>query len=142
MTTRSLMVAGRSFSTLKLTTLSFLDIVTDPSNAACEATFQTDGDIGGDLVGTHADEYIDRQGTGRGSPYEIKFSSVTGDTGDLSGPALNNFHDLGTERKWTVTEASVGTNTVTGTITIRQILKTSNSVAVSCTMTATVDPSG
>ncbi len=142
MTARSLLVRGRTFATLKLTTLSFLDIVTDPSNAACDATFQTDGDIGGDLQGAHADEYIDQQGTGAGSPYEVRFNGVTGDTGDLSGPALNSFHDLGTERKWTLAEASVGTNSVSGTITIRQVNKTSNSVAASCTMTATVDPSG
>ncbi len=142
MTARALMVGGRTFATLKLTTLSFLDLVTDPSNALCDATFQTDGDIAGDLQGAHADEYLDQQKTGIGALYEIRFNGVTGDTGDLTGPALNNFHDLGTERKWTVTNLSVGSKSVSGTITIREIAKTSNSVAAPCTITATVDPSG
>ncbi len=135
-------VRPRAFRTLKLTSMLAQKFVTSPAAATCLATFTTTGDLGGDITLAHIDEYLDQQGTGAGAPYEIRYGSVTGDTGDLTGPALNTFHGLGTQRQWSLFKSGTppGQRNVTGTITIREILKTSNSVAATLAMQALVDP--
>ncbi len=121
-------IASRNANTLKLTTLLFQSTAENPSNSICTASFLTTGDIGGSLVGTHADEYIDNQAAGRGGIYEVNYSSVTGDTGDLTGDAVDTWHPLTSQVDYILSATGVSSKTVDGTCTIREILRPSNSV--------------
>ena len=136
MTSRSRFLRSRVFQTLKLTALVFQGEADVPDTATCTATYKTDGDIAGDLLGSHALEYIDIQGAGFGFLYEVNYSSVTGDTGDLTGAALDTFHALTSERSYILTASGLPDKSVTGTLTIREILNTSNSVSTTKTMDA------
>ena len=133
-----MLVAARNANTLKLTTLSFASEAESPANSICTASFLTTGDIGGSLVGTHADEYIDNQAAGNGAIYEVNFSSVTGDTGELTGDATDAWHPLTSQVDYILSATGIQSKTVNGTCTIREILRTSNTVTASMQLFAEI----
>lgn len=130
------LVRPRGVDILKLTNLSFRSSEVVPDDSICNANFQTDGDIGGNLEGTHTDEYLNNQFAGRGGPYEVNFSSVTGDTGDLTGDAIDTWHPLTSQVGYILSATGVANKIVNGTCTIREILDVSNSVTASMQMSA------
>lgn len=66
--------------------------------------------------------------------YEVQLVKSTGT--DPSGPALDVLHTISVVRSWTLTQSTGGTKSFTGTMTIREIADTVNSVSASVTITA------
>jgi len=133
---QQILARPRAFDTLKLTALSFQSTATRPDDSICTASYLTDGDIGGDLVGAHTDEYLDNQAPGKGAQFEVNFSSVTGDTPELTGAALDTWHPLTSQVDYILSATGVPSKTVSGTLSVREILDTSNLASVSKTMFA------
>lgn len=130
--------AGARAPVFLLTNLTATANATFPLDATATATFQSDGDISG-VTGSHTDEYLDIQRAGIGAEYEVNYSSVTGDTGDMSGATTDAWHPLSSNVAYSVSSTGLGVRTVTGALTIRQISNPSNSVSATLTLTATVD---
>lgn len=85
-------------------------------------------------------EWIDDFGGGSSSDYEVQMaqSSFVGG-GTFSGPTLSQFHTISQTRQWTLSRSTQGTSTWNGTMTIREIANTSNSVNALVLLTCTVD---
>lgn len=85
-------------------------------------------------------EWIDDFGGGSSSDYEVQMvvASFIGG-GVFSGPALSQFHTISQTRQWTLNRETQGTSTWNGTMTIREIANTSNSVNALVLLTCTID---
>lgn len=75
-------------------------------------------------------EWIDGFIYSAASDYEVQLTKSSG-TDPSSGPALTSFHTISTTRQWTWTRTTVGSTSFVGTMTIREIADTSNSVSAS-----------
>lgn len=72
-----------------------------------------------------------------GDAYEIKLTKSTGTT--PTGPSLDVFHTINATQSWTVSRSSVGITSFTGTMEIREIADTANSVSAFVSLTAEFD---
>lgn len=70
------------------------------------------------------------KGAGTGSDYEAR---LTATTGTFSTGTVGSWISLGTNRTWTVTQGSVGSNSAEGTLEIRDAI--SGVVFTTCTLT-------
>ena len=68
------------------------------------------------------------------SDYEC-YLSGTGTT--PSGPALNTWHTISATQQWTITRTTAGTSYFSGTLQIREIADTANTVSAAVTLSAT-----
>lgn len=80
-------------------------------------------------------EWIDDFCSGSASDYEVRLSqtSSTG-TATRTGPTLASFHTISATQQWTWTKTNVGSFSWTGTMTIREIANTSNTVSATVTI--------
>lgn len=66
------------------------------------------------------------------SNYEVQLvQSTSSGSATFSGPALSIFHTISTTRQWTWSKTTLGSFTWSGTMTLREIADTSNSVSAS-----------
>ena len=79
-------------------------------------------------------EWIDNNAADIGDSYEVKLTLTSGTT--PSGPTLGAWHTISSTRQWTLTRVIYGVDTFSGTMEIREIANTSNSVSASVTITA------
>ena len=84
-------------------------------------------------------EWIDDLGGASASDYEVQLTGTQSGVGTFSGPALSQFHAISTTRQWTLTRSTQGSATFSGTMTIREIANTSNSVSAVVLLSSTID---
>lgn len=123
-------------ATLTLNALSSSDFdFSSPYNSQAGVRANVNGDIQelntvGSWVSQNSGvEWID-DGGATASDYEVRLSVTSSSgTATFSGPALGSFHTLSTTRQYTWTKTVVGSFQWNGTMTIREIADTSNSVS-------------
>lgn len=84
-------------------------------------------------------EWIDDLGAQSASDFEVRLSVTSQGGAAIVGPTLGVFHTLSVDRQWTKTQVGTGSSFFSGTMTIREILNTSNSVSASVTLNATIE---
>lgn len=112
-----------------------------PGPVSASIRLTTDGylqrDIGAGYLNVNAGvEWIDNNTAGVGSDYEVQLTKTTGTT--PTGPTLATYHALSSTRTWTITRVPTGTTSFTGTLTVREIADTSNTVSCTVTISAQV----
>lgn len=122
--------------TLTITSLSSSRFSTGTATAGCRTLNNGNYEriSGTNWVLNGTDEWIDAFNASAAADYEC-FLSLSGNTGDVSGPALSTWHGMGVTRQWTISSSS-GVRSVSGTMTIREIANTSNSVSASVSLSA------
>lgn len=75
-------------------------------------------------------EWIDAFVSTAASDYEVQLVKSSG-FDPSAGPALTSWHTISTLRQWTWSTATSGLKTFNGTLTIREIADTGNSVSAS-----------
>lgn len=130
---------------LKLANHTVSDIRASPATCSAHYRFNSNGNserkVGGGpytIVGADQwikDEFADTPAFDP-SLYEAGYFSVTGDTGELTGPSLDAYHSLSTTREWILSKfiSGVGFYNVTGTIKVREIADPSNEVTATLTL--------
>lgn len=75
---------------------------------------------------------------GSASDYEVRYSP-TGDTGAMSGAAINTWLNAGTSRTWAITDSTVtgGSESVTGPVELRKAGSATVLASETLTLTAT-----
>lgn len=85
-------------------------------------------------------EWIDGFTSSAAGDYEVQLSTGTIlGGGNIVGPARGQFWGCGSTRQWTLVTTSQGTVTYSGTMTVREIANTSNSVSASVNLSSTWD---
>ena len=135
--------------TLLLTNTSVNDSVfaeTNPEFALAEARLATDGDKDTRVNGIswqtpNANQWMSDEFAAvpafDASNYECGYFNVTGDTNDLSGPTLDTYHALSSNREWTLSD-NIGPGfdirSVTGEWRVREIANPSNEATATLTL--------
>lgn len=131
--------AAGAADTLTLNALSSTRAVTD-STAVAGVHVQRDGYVDELVNGVSwvaqngGTEWIDNNASDIGDDYEVKLTKSSGT--DPAGPTLGSWHTISTTREWTLTQTTWGVKTFSGTMEIREIADTGNSVSASVTITA------
>ena len=127
-------LAGPFVLTLTLNALTSTD--SDDTSAACAIYVQRDGYVE-ELVNNTLPpveqnpgvEWINDNSATIGDDYEARLEKTTGT--DPVGIALDTWFTIDQEREWIWARAVVGTTAFTGTLFIREIADTGNSVSAS-----------
>lgn len=126
---------GGGSATLTLNDLSSND--SDSNDTVWSSTagikVRTNGDVEERLSDTYTaqnsgTEWIDDAGA-TSSLYEAYLTKTAGSGTITAGPSLDNWHTIDTDLVWTMTYTTVGTFTWVGTLTIREIANTGNTVS-------------
>lgn len=135
--------AAGNDDTLALTALSSSDSdFTAPFDSTAGVRVNTNGDVeelssGGSWIAQNSGtEWIDGFTTSSASDYEVQLTKSTG-TDPTSGPTLATYHTISSIRTWQWASTIEESYTFTGTMTIREIANTANSVSASVTISIT-----
>jgi hypothetical protein len=101
-------IAGQAYALIKFKT-----------NGELMSEFTTDGNLVSATQITYPGEWQTATNLVPSADYEIR-ATRSGSGPGLSGPALDTWHSLSTERTWTLSSASAGSRTADLTISIRQ----------------------
>ena len=134
--------AAGAQGTLALTNLSSSDFdVTAPYDSTAGVRVLTSGNVqeltgGGSWSSQNpSTEWIDAFGSGESaSDYEVKLTKTAG-TDPTSGPSLGVWHTISATRQWELNSTIIGLTSFSGTMDIREIADTGNSVSASVTLT-------
>ncbi len=127
---------------LSLSNLTVIDFVIFPNDASATGGAGNNGSLVG--VGGRADEWINSEYKAAPSfnpgLYECGYFSVTGDTSEMTGPTVDQYHNLAASQTWNVFWGGLGQKEVTGTLRIREVANPANEVTATMTIRAQVDP--
>lgn len=132
---RRIQAGGGTTAVLTLNALSSSDSDgSSPYSSTAGIRVLTNGDIEEIIADTwtaqnSGTEWIDDAGA-TASDYEVQLEKTSG-TDPSSGPALASFHTINATLQWTWTSTTAGTTSFNGTLTIREIADTGNSVSAS-----------
>ena len=130
--------------TLTLNTLSSTGIDrTSPNDSTAGVRVLANGDVEELVLGTYTaqnsgTEWINDAGASS-SDYEVQLTKTSG-TDPTSGPALNSWNTISATRTWELNNTNAFDQTFVGTMTIREITNTSNSVSATVTLSTLNSP--
>lgn len=141
----NMLTAGGKVYTLTLNTLSSIDFdfVGPPWDSTAGVRVLRNGTIEEIFADSWTAqnsgvEWIDNNASDIGDSYEV-FLTGTGNN-PTSGPALDAWHTISSTQTWLLANAIEADVQFTGTMTIREIADTGNSVSAGVTLTANNGP--